>query len=361
MSKIVKSFEIEQKALELKFPPVKIENWLVEPRFKLTSNELVPGPDYAVEIEWENKFYKFVAEINTLGTPKTTFETVGKVKRYASAIDAPEKYYPLIIAPYFSEDILEYLISEKVSGLDLSGNGVLYVPNRIFIYKTGAENKYPSNAPIKNVFRGVSSLVGRVFLARPEYSAVGEVLEEIQKLGGDTTFSTVSKVLKTLEEDLIISRKNGIRLVDGRRLLKNLRENYQKPASVRIVRGKVKSLENSLAKMSDNADEADILFAIDEPQRYVVFPSNTVLKKVYTEDIDKTLKEVGFSKDERFPNIELIGTKEPTIYFDRRWDIAEGVYYTSPVQIYLELANGGKREKETAEQMAGNILNFEYR
>ena len=55
---------------------------------------------------------------------------------------------------------------EGVSGLDLCGNGVVTVPGEWLVYRTGKPNLYPQSFPIKNVFRGASSLVARVFLLR---------------------------------------------------------------------------------------------------------------------------------------------------------------------------------------------------
>ena len=118
-----------------------------------------------------------------------------------------------------SEDALKRLFEAEISGIDLSGNGVVVVPDKLFVYRAGAKNKFLSNAPIKNVFRGTSSLIRGVFFAKPEYENVGEVLEEIKKRGGRTTFSTVSKVLKTLEEELIIGKGEKIRLLDAKKLL----------------------------------------------------------------------------------------------------------------------------------------------
>ena len=53
----------------------------------------------------------------------------------------------------------------------------------------------------------------------------------------------------------------------------------------------------------------------------------------------------------RFPNIELLETDEDFVYFDTRDNRA-----ASPVQTYLELIQGDKREQETAEQLRKAIL-----
>ena len=56
----------------------------------------------------------------------------------------------------------------------------------------------------------------------------------------------------------------------------------------------------------------------------------------------------------RFGGIRLLETSDPRAYWDRR-DL-EGFYWSSPIQRYLELAVGGKREKEPSGLMKDRIL-----
>jgi hypothetical protein len=53
----------------------------------------------------------------------------------------------------------------------------------------------------------------------------------------------------------------------------------------------------------------------------------------------------------RFPNVEFLETDDDFIYFDARDNLA-----ASPVQTYLELMRGDKRERETAEQVRKALL-----
>ena len=73
----------------------------------------------------------------------------------------------------------------------------------------------------------------------------------------------------------------------------------------------------------------------------------------YCTNLESLVKRLGSELDEtsRFPNIELLETDEECVYFDARDDLA-----ASPVQTYLELIRGDKREQETAEQVRKAIL-----
>ncbi len=360
--------QTEKNLLELirsiNFPPLEINFGEELQPFDSKDNRA----DFIAEISWKDKSYKFIVEVKRQATPKIIEEVVTRKQSVAyldylydvSPTKRNEKYNYLLIAPYLNEEKLESLAEAEISGIDLSGNGLVIVPNELFVYRFGNKNKFPSNAPIKNVFRGTSSIIPRVFFAQPEYKSVTEVLDEITTRSGKTTIATVSKVLKTLEEELIVSRKEGVRLMDGKSLLKNLRENFQRPAIEKKLVGKTEDLDNTLIQLSENSAENKILYAIDKPRRYAVMGSDSSATRVYTENIGSSLLESNFSETSRFPNLEIIQTSDPTVYFDRRYEMATGAYYTSPLQVYLELATGGKREKETAEQIEEGLLNFRY-
>ena len=80
---------------------------------------------------------------------------------------------------------------------------------------------------------------------------------------------------------------------------------------------------------------------------------NSPIHSLYCSNLESLLKRLGTDLEEtsRFPNIELLETDEDFVYFDARDDLA-----ASPVQTYLELMQGDKREQETAEQLRKTIL-----
>ena len=73
----------------------------------------------------------------------------------------------------------------------------------------------------------------------------------------------------------------------------------------------------------------------------------------YCSDIAGTLKALGTEIQEaaRFPDFELLETQDATVFFDARKDLI-----ASPIQTFLELASGDRREAETAEQVRRRLL-----
>ena len=62
-----------------------------------------------------------------------------------------------------------------------------------------------------------------------------------------------------------------------------------------------------------------------------------------------------FQETERFADLTIIETSDRTPFFDARKNKA-GMTYASPVQAYLELASGDKRDKEMANDIRTVIL-----
>ena len=331
---------------EVAFPPFSLtprsnEEWESEGR----------RLDALLEVSWNGRSHLFVVECKASATPATMEGAVAQVRRTSR----PPLLWPMVFAPYLSEEQLQRLERDAVSGLDLCGNGIVTVPGEWLVSRTGRPNLYPQSFPIKNIFRGASSLVARAFLLRRVFSAVGEIRTEIERRGGTVALSTVSKVLARLEEELIVGRRSGeIRLLQQDKLLQALSENYQPPVVTRRFLGKTNiGPENLLVKELDWARENRVSLAmtgISSARLYAGTPREPTIS-FYCSDVASLLERLGSDvrEQDRFPDVELLETDDDSVYFDRR--LIGGCAFASSLQTYLELARGGKREQETAEQV----------
>lgn len=351
---------VKERLEEIDFPPLELIGIKYLPLLTKSQGEVRVRPDLIVEFGWKGEKEGFLTEWKQKSTPSELANAIQQLRRYRerAAQGEESRNLPLmVILPYLSPEALDRLIAEEVSGIDLSGNGVVMIPGKWFVYRTGARNQFPSSAPIKNVFSGTSSLVARIFLVRQTFASVSEVREEIRRRDGSITLPTVSKVLKTLQEELLISRGETIRLLDPGRLLDQFSKNYQQPQVQRRVKIKVSASDNAISKFKSNTQKEGILVAGNAPSRYVVMPSVEAMQ-IYTTSIEKLLRDVEFTETSRFPDFDLIETVEKTVYFDRREN--DAFYWVSPVQTYLELADGGKREQEAAAQLREGLLKLRF-
>lgn len=337
-------------------PPLKVSLLERAPRLRVFADDSY-RPDALVEASRERRRWKFLAEFKAAATPQAFANAL------AAVVPAAKKarLNPMIILPYLSPENLARLEETEVSGLDLCGNGLVTVSDEVFVMRTGEPNRFPRSEPIRNVYRGDSSLVGRVFLAKPTYRTVGEIVRTIQEKGGSVSFATVSKVLKTLEADLLVSRsEKGIRLLQADKLLDQLAVNYRPPKILERFVGKVALSEGELPRALANAarriGSRFVMTGAASADRYSVLAREPVVAAYCASTPTELLTalKVEFEQTDRFPNIDLICTEDSPTYFESVSQ--KGVEYASPVQTYLEMMSGDKRQRETAEQVREYIL-----
>ena len=171
------------------------------------------------------------------------------------------------------------------------------------------------------------------------------------------SLSTVSKSLKTLEGDLIIDRKEMIRLLQPDKLLEKLSQNYiatNIKSKIRLkVQAEGETLRQLLRKLSQEIGIPIVATGTSSVGQYAVMQRGDLFS-VYCPSLELLAERLPGSRTDRFPNLEIFETDDETVYFDARND--EGFWWASSVQAYLELMSGDKRDKETAEQVRSLIL-----
>lgn len=317
--------------------------------------------DALIEASWGNSIVKFAVECKSLSTPKAFQNGINLLKTSSF----PKDYRPLLFLPFLSDRQLQELEREEIGGIDLCGNGVVVVPGTFAVFRSGEKNRFPSSAPIKNIYRMKSSMVGRAFLIRSAYETVQEIFVEINRRNmfmrrWDTkpmSFSTVSKSLKTLEEDLIVERNKIIRLLQPDKLLEKLSENYATPNIRERVRLKIPESGSTLLQLVQRQAQAlrlpFVATGVSSVMRYAVMQRGDMVS-IYCPRVESLLERLSGSRSDRFPNLELLETEDEKVYFDARQE--DDFWWASPVQVYLELMAGDKRDQETAGQLKSFIL-----
>ncbi len=294
---------------------------------------------------WRNQEIHFVGEIKTRASPRY-------VKAALRDLNEREVENALLALPYLSSSVADLFEETGLSGLDLNGNYILQTEDFVAI-RLDQENQYKESGGIKNVFRGTSSLVCRYLLHEPgPHETVTQIHEGIKDLDGRASLSTVSKVLSTLEEELIIEKGNRIRLLQPEKLLRNLREEYRRPEPTESVRLDLpkdrRKRKETLIKLLDGA-----LWVWDGKTSAERYATTTPSQEdtAYTRELPLDQEQLATFRDERFYNCVLHESPDDILYFghDGHW--------ASDVQTYLDLMQGDKREQEIAIDIEDRILN----
>jgi hypothetical protein len=315
--------------------------------------------DFIVRVTWMGEPYEFAAEAKARNTPRVLEEAIRQSRRLAAASGR----LPMVIVPFLGESRIDLLAQEGVSGLDLCGNGLVVVPGRMVLRRTGQPNRYPESRPARFAYRGATSQVPRAFLRRTEYDSVNAVRDEIELAGGSVALSTVSKALARMAEDLIIDRSaDRICLLQPDKLIDALANDFVPPKPERTARAKTPlSLADFFRVVEQSRPPGSrpciALSGASSQDRYAAGMREDV-PVVYAKNLDDIRQSLGeaWQPTDRFATLTIIETRDPTPFFDARVD-QQGVRYASPVQTFLELARGGeKRDEVMAQQVRRRIL-----
>lgn len=296
--------------------------------------------------------FRFVVESKARSTPQTIQLAMVQAESAAKSGE-----WPMIQVPFLSADRLEELEREGVSGVDLCGNGVVIVPGRLYVMRSGAPNRYRDSRPLSNPYRGRSAMVARVLLQCPEWNSLSELAEAVKTTGAKLSLPQVSKAVQALCEDLIASKRAGVIILkEPMRLLDRLgsewrglqvrqRQGLRLPAGLDWA-GVLTS--NPLLKWAIGGESS--------VTRYAMF-SQGGARRIAVSDLPLAMTLLGGQSEPvpNFADVELLETEEPGLYFGNAVD-ERGVRWASRLQTWLELQSGDARQQVAAKDLRLQIL-----
>jgi hypothetical protein len=305
--------------------------------------------------------FQALAEVVPLATPKD-------IRRRCAQIDdlcqksADPTLLPLIVAPYVPAKQAATLARAGVSWLDLSGNMVIRISDRVYIERTGQPNQFPDTAPIKKVFQGTASLVGRVLLLEPAgFTSLSQIVDFIEQRGGTITLSTVSKVLKSLEEDMLVARsRRSISVIEPSQLLDRLAEGYtaSRSRSTETVQSfAVEDVDKVLSELCSMLGPTYIFSGFYAAQVKGLALSPEITMRVsdmvrFHEAVESLGSNV--RPDEEFGNLIATRMRSRLPWFNA--ETARGIRTVDDLQLYLEMTLATPRGPKVAEALRRRIL-----
>ncbi len=335
--------------------------------YRLEEQVLLPQglrADAIIEFSLPNGLsFEALVEITPVATPKSIrakCRTLADLYKKANNVNL----VPMIIAPYVARRQAEMLAEEGVSWIDLSGNMMVRVSNQIYIERTGKKNRFPDTAPIKKIFQGTSSIVSRALLLKPNgFSSLYEIVDFINNRNASITISTVSKVLKCLEEELLIKRKKPfISAADREKLLERLADDYINSPE-RKTRKTYGFATDSTKKLFRSLFEKNINYvAFGFYAAQIKGLAITDQTTIFVKDIEQVKEAaernwVEITPDAQFGNVNITETKEPGVWFNASLLMYDAV--VDDVELYLELMADTPRGPKIAAALKGRILRDE--
>ena len=317
--------------------------------------------DAVIEFSIQNGLsFKAVAEIAPVSTPQNILRRARQLADYFGKAKKTNMV-PLVIAPYIGAKQAKILADKGISWIDLSGNISVRVSNRVYIERTGKPNRFPDTAPIKKIFQGTSSLVSRALLLQPEgFTSLYEMVDFINNRNAKITLSTVSKVLKILDEELLINKGESlISVADPEKLLEKLAEGY-KNSTERKRRNSYRFVIENIQQLSPGlVGECKDYLAYGFYAAQIKGLAVTDKMTIFVKDIEQFRRKaeekwVSITVDEEFGNVIITETNDPGVWFNPDWRLIDSV--VGDIELYLEMIADTPRGPKIAEQLKRRIL-----
>jgi len=210
-------------------PNVCVTNIVEEP-------EGSPGKfDAKFDLQFGEAHVEVFAEIKNTCTPRQ----VEQIGPWLSRLKTMQKDAAFaLVCPGISPQSQRLCFETNVDFIDLAGNVSINVPGKLLLQRVGMEPRKLSGPSFyRNPFSGKSSRILRVLLENPKAWTLSELIEELATQSQKTpyagvsfqvSFALASRVLRSLEEDLLVMRRNSSILVpEPRRLLSQWAQEYK--------------------------------------------------------------------------------------------------------------------------------------
>ena len=289
-----------------------------------------------------------------------------------------------IIAPSLSVQAQNYCLENEINFIDMVGNLSIKVSGQFILQRTGirGQNRKNSDVPLgreANVFSGRFSRVLRVLLEQPRTWTLSEIAAELDqqsnmnRIVAEVTsgllrendfrisLGSISKALGTLEEQLLIRRRNSAVLVpEPERLLKVWADKYRERYRWRLRQSfrLKKPLGEKLSAISRSLREAGIKpFAITGSAAASL---SAPFVDIETVDIFLPALRIARPKTETLPS----ASQGPEVRFIEPYDfgvflyasIEDGIPAVSNIQTYLDLYARGGRDQKQATYLLENVI-----
>ena len=221
-------------------------------------------------------------------------------------------------------------------------------------YDWTEKNIFREKRSIKDIYSNNSSILPCYLLSEGRVdNNLKRIAASLIAKGGSLSLGTISKVLKSLADELLISRSGEeIKVIQPAILLSKLLQSYKKPAII----------EKIYIKLPDDQEEArNTLNKSFGPTNWMFTGESSAFKyatktRDYQYEIYVSLDEINHSElnkyiDKRFYNYTVLCLKDKSVFFDSKEN------YASIIQTFLELSLLDKREKEIAEDIKRSIIN----
>ena len=329
--------------------------------------------DVIFQLRFGQRDIRILGEIKTQMIPKLFDDVVNQLSYYKGLVQSNIDICALI-CPYLSEQNQLYCQRNNIDFIDMSGNILLRIPGTLLIERLGRPNLYKESKS-RNPFGGASSRILRVLLNKPyqdwTITGIGDELDrESDRQNIKDMFSisvsSISKTIKTLDDELLIKRDGlKIKIPEPRQMLFRWAEKYRdrykwlRRSSFKTNNPFGFEVESSIQKLTNRFNDLNIFVSGSAA-------ANLVAPFVDVDRIDVFLLDKPRTDALRsLSNEQSVG---PDFQFFYAYDngvamysqIVKNIKIVSDIQIYLDCYERGGRDAKQAEYILNERIEKEW-
>jgi hypothetical protein len=299
--------------------------------------------DLLLELRIRDNFRKVVVDVRSLGEPRVIRAAIQQLKEY---LDRTEDAYPMVAAPYISDDSARVCRKNSVGYMDLAGN-FLFNFDEIYIERKNYPNPAIERRQVRSIFSPKSSRIVRAMLSNPRRSwRVQELAREAK-----VSLGLASKLKeRLLDLEYASEKEKGLTLGRPGDLLKQWANNYS------FRKNKVydyfsleepKELERNLSQYCEKRGIPYALTLFSGAALVAPYMRYTRGFAYVGNDIGEVADSLGLKQVSSGPNFSILEPYDEGVFYDSRE--IDGMRVVSDVQLYLDLVGFKGRGEESAE------------
>lgn len=345
-------------------PQIFVENVQVQPRAEVGRRF-----DAEVTLNAGGQRVLVLAEVKNVCTPLVVAQIVPWLAQLK--LVQPRAAVALV-CPRLSPEAQRICGESNVDFIDLTGNILINVPGVFYLYRTGMKAVRDAGRPgLRDPYGGRASRVLRVLLEKRRPWRLSDIASEIRsesermRLDYGVSLASISKTLRSLEEELLLRRDNSaVTVPDPKRLLMIWAEKYRERYRWR-TRTSFKATNPFGPRIEDVArslggSEAMIVFtgaaAASLQAPYVDLSSIEILAEPDAAAMIGDRASRGPSKG---PDLRVINPFDTGVFMYS--NELNGVRLASDVQVFLDLYARGGRDAKQADFFMANSLEPRWR
>lgn len=310
--------------------------------------------DFIARFHVGDRPYVLIAEVKASGQPRHVRSAIHELKFRLDQSD--RRAAALFVAPYLSEEARSLCREYDVSFLDLEGNCRIAL-GTVFVERTVPTKPIVARRDLKSLFKPKSAQVLRVLLRAPDRAWKVVDLAET----GGVSLGHVSNVRTALvNREWATVGPEGLQLTAPNALLDAWRDQYESPPGSKVsfytsLHGA--AFDKAVRAALGDAGPARALLASFSAAQWIAPFARSASHYFYADEagLDQLRATLQLSSVSKGENVTVTRLVDGGLFLDAM-EPAPGVFTTSPVQTYLDLAATGERGREAAEHLRREVL-----